>query len=170
MRAWLSRLFSAPQRTAPLYDKVMAEARAEHWFTIGEVADSIDGRFAVLATLLALVSVRLERGSVAAQRGGIELTERFIADMDGEIRQLGIGDPTIGKQVGAMVGALGGRVGAWRRAIAGDEQWSAVLVRSLYRGHPPGEAAAAHSMAATHGLWDRLTKSDDDALIAGAIG
>ena len=116
---------------------MVTEARAAHWYVEGQVPDTIDGRFAVLASLLALASVRLERGGEAAQRAGIDLTERFIADMDGEIRQLGIGDPSIGKQVGGMVGALGGRIGAWRRALAGEEDWSEVTTRSLYRGRRP---------------------------------
>ena len=121
MRAWLSRLVPRPRQLSPLYERVVTEAHAPHWYLQGQVPDTIDGRFAVLASLLALASVRLERGGEAAQRAGIDLTERFIADMDAEIRQLGIGDPSIGKQVGGMVGALGGRVGAWRSAVSGDE-------------------------------------------------
>ncbi len=167
MRALLSRLISGSRPSHPLYERVVSEARERHWYIAGEAEDSIDGRFAVLATLLALASVRLERGSEAAKRAGIDLTERFIADMDGEIRQLGIGDPGVGKQVGAMVGALGGRVEAWRRAIGGEEQWDEVLVRSLYRERAPGEQAQAHSLAAVRGLWDRLDAADDGAVIAG---
>ena len=170
MRAWLSRLVSSPRQSNPLYERVVSEARLKHWYVEGEVPDTIDGRFAVLATLLALASIRLERGSEAAQRAGIDLTERFIADMDAEIRQLGIGDPGIGKQVGGMVGALGGRIGAWRRVLAGNEDWDGVMVRSLYRGEPPGKTALAHSTAASQRFWDRLGRAEDSALAAGEIG
>jgi len=169
MRAWLNRLVSSPRPSAPLYERVVTEARAPHWYVESEVADTIDGRFALLATLLALASVRLERGREPAQQAGIALTERFIADMDSEIRQLGIGDPAIGKQVGAMVGALGGRIGAWRRAFSGEEDWHDVMVRSLYRGTAPGEAAAAHGAAALRNFWDRLERADDSTLIAGEM-
>ena len=169
MRAWLSRLVSSPQPLSPLYERVVTEARLPHWYVEGEVPDTIDGRFAVLATLLALTSVRLERGGEPAQRAGIELTGRFIADMDGEIRQLGIGDPSIGKQVGGMVSALGGRVGAWRRALSGEENWQDVMVRSLYRGRAPGQAALTHGVAELRLFWDRLERGDDDALVAGEL-
>ncbi len=169
MRAWLSRLLSSPRQSNPLYERVVSEARLPHWYVEGEVPDTIDGRFAVLASLLALTSVRLERGGEPAQRGGIDLTERFIADMDGEIRQLGIGDPSIGKQVGAMVGALGGRVGAWRGALSGDEDWNAVTVRSLYRGQAPDPAALAYNAAALRLFWDRLERAQDKALTEGEI-
>ena len=169
MRAWLSRLVSSPRISSLLYERVVSEARLPHWYVEGQVPDTIDGRFAALATLLALTSVRLERGDEAAQRAGIELTEIFIADMDAEIRQLGIGDPTIGKQVGGMVGALGGRVGLWRGALSGEGDWNHVAVRSLYRGRQPDQAALAHSAVALRAYWDRLERCDDTALIAGDI-
>ena len=169
MRTWLSRLVSSPRHCSTLYERVVTEARTTHWYVEGQVPDTIDGRFAVLATLLALASVRLERGDEAAQRAGIDLTERFIADMDGEIRQLGIGDPSIGKQVGGMVGALGGRVGAWRRAVSGEETWEDVMIRSLYRGRAPSQAAQTHSAAAVQAFWGRLERAGDVALVAGDI-
>jgi len=169
MRAWLSRLVSSPRISSPFYERVVSEARSPHWYVEGQVPDTIDGRFAVLATLLALVSVRLERGGEPARRAGIDLTEQFIADMDTEIRQLGIGDPTIGKQVGGMVGALGGRIGAWRGALSGEEDWNAVAIRSLYRGKAPDAAALAHNAATLRACWDRLEHLGDAALIAGDI-
>ena len=169
MRAWLSRLVSSPRTLSPLYERVVTEARLPHWYVEVDVPDTIDGRFAALASLLALTSVRLERGSEAAQRAGIDLTERFIADMDGEIRQLGIGDPSIGKQVGGMVSALGGRIGAWRRAVSGEEDWQDVAVRSLYRVRAPGQVALAHSAEALQAFWDWLERADDAALVTGEI-
>jgi cytochrome b pre-mRNA-processing protein 3 len=169
MRAWLSRLVSSPRLSSPLYERVVTEARLPHWYVEGQAPDTIDGRFAVLATLLALASVRLERGDEAAQRAGIDLTEAFIADMDGEIRQLGIGDPSIGKQVGGMVGALGGRVGAWRRALTGEEAWTDVMIRSLYRGRAPDDATATHSAVALRAFWERLERAGDAELAAGEL-
>ena len=167
MRAWLSRWVSSPRQLSPLYERVVTEARLPHWYVESEVPDTIDGRFAVLATLLALTSIRLERGDQAAQRAGIELTESFIADMDTEVRQMGIGDPTVGKQVGGMVGALGGRIGAWRRALSGEEEWNEVMVRSLYRGSAPDQAALAHSAAALRAFWRNLEQSE--GVTAGEI-
>ncbi|HMI41536.1 MAG TPA: ubiquinol-cytochrome C chaperone family protein [Sphingomicrobium sp.] len=169
MRAWLTRLVSSPRTSSPLYERVVSEARLPHWYVEGQVPDTIDGRFAVLTTLLALVSVRLERGGESAQRAGIDLTEQFITDMDAEVRQLGIGDPTIGKQVGGMVGALGGRVGAWRGVLSGDEDWNAVTIRSLYRGRAPDQAALAHGAEGLRTFWDRLGPLGGAALIAGDI-
>ena len=55
-------LTANPERGAALFDTVTAKAREPHWYVEGTVPDTIDGRFAVLATVTALVLVRLEAG------------------------------------------------------------------------------------------------------------
>ena len=73
------------------------------------MADTLDGQFAVLARLMALAILRLEDGGEEAVRGSVALTESFIADMDAQMREEGFGDPSVGKQVRSMVGALAAR-------------------------------------------------------------
>ena len=108
--ASLMRLFRAEPRSAkPLYEQVVARARQPHWFREGQVPDTVEGRFAMLATLLALVDLRLEAGGEAARFASVSLAECFIDDMDAELRQMGTGDPVMSKKVGSLVGALGGR-------------------------------------------------------------
>ncbi len=124
-----------------LYRAVVAEARTPDWYLAGSVPDTVDGRFDVVALVLALVLLRLEAAGDAARQFSADLTERFIADMDGSLRELGIGDPTVGKQVGHMVSALGGRLGAYRDALAGAADLDAALARNLYRGAAVDPAA-----------------------------
>ena len=141
---FLARLLR-PIRAAPgdaLYRAIVAEARQADWYTAGVVPDSVDGRFDTVVLVLALVLIRLEAEGDGARQFSADLTERFIADMDGSLRQMGIGDPTVGKQVGHMVGALGGRLGAYREALAGREPLGEALARNLYRGTVAPEALA----------------------------
>ena len=118
LRYLFPRLTPAP--AAELYDAVVAEARKPHWYIEGGIADTIDGRFAMLATLLALVLVRLEREGRGASELSIVLTERFIDSMESEHRELGLGDPKLGRTVRKLVGSLSRRVDLWRLAVAGD--------------------------------------------------
>jgi cytochrome b pre-mRNA-processing protein 3 len=68
------------------------------------------------------------------------LTEIFIEDMDGTLRQLGVGDYVVGKHVGRMMGAVGGRLTAFRD---GREHGSlaAPVTRNIFHETPPDEAA-----------------------------
>src|SRR5689334_267897 len=90
-------LTADPACAAPLFDKLTAEARQPGWYVAGGVQDTINGRFAVLATLTALALVRLEEEGAPGYRASVALTERFIEVMESEHRELGIGDPTLGK-------------------------------------------------------------------------
>lgn len=166
----LMRLFrSEPNVARPLYDQVVAKARQPHWYVAGGAPDTMEGRFAVLATLLALTDIRLERGGDDARKASVGLTECFVEDMDSQLRQDGVGDPVMGKKVGSLVGALGGRVGAWRRAVDGEESWEAVARRSFYREQVPSEAALTHSVEELKRFWQALQGRGDEALIGGVL-
>ncbi len=173
----LDRLFR-PVRTVPpgdaLYRAVVAEARTPDWYLAGAVADTVDGRFDAVALVLSLVLLRLEREGANdtdnQRQFSADLTERFIADMDGSLRELGIGDPTVGKQVGKMVSALGGRLGAYRDALAGTgETLDAALARNLYRGAPVDPAAVDWAARRTRALAERIDRVPLAALLAGAL-
>ena len=116
MRSLMAMLRPKAPDAGALYDAVVAEARRPAWYREGGVEDSLDGRFAVLSSLAALAILRLEDGDEDAVRHSVALTESFIADMDAQMREAGFGDPSIGKQVRFMVGALASRVDWWRRA------------------------------------------------------
>lgn len=166
----LMRLFrSEPAIARPLYDQVVARAREPHWYREGQVPDSVEGRFAMLATLFALVDVRLESGGDEARRLSVGLSECFIEDMNGELRQMGVGDPVVAKRVGELVGALAGRVGAWRRATAGEESWPEVIGRSVYREQVPPAEAMEHVERQLRSFWTGLQAQGDEALTRGVL-
>lgn len=156
-----------PQR--PLFEAIVASARQPWWYRECAVPDSIEGRFAVLATLTALATLRLEAGSAAARRAAVGLAECFIDEMDGEVRQMGLGDPAIAKQVGAMVGALGSRVGRLRLVVGRQQPWDEAVGPSLYRGASPDGEAAAQASATLQSFWKMLDATDEQALIAGRL-
>lgn len=147
----------------PLWNAVVAAARAPHWYRDGGVPDTLDGRFDMVSLILALVLHRIDADPAQA-RAGVELTELFVSDMDGQMRQIGFGDMVVGKQIGRMVGALGGRLGAYRAADGSDEL-RAGLIRNLWRGQAPDDAALAHVMAGVAALRAAL----DAIPVAGLV-
>src|SRR5436190_19836271 len=142
MRSIMAMLRPKGDDAGALYGAVVAEARRPAWYREGAVADSLDGRFAVLSSLAALTILRLEDGDEDAVRHSVALTESFIADMDAQMREEGFGDPSIGKQVRSMVGALAARVDWWRRARSGELDWNDAVRLSIYRDDPPESEAA----------------------------
>lgn len=167
-RRLFPRLTEAPPRGQALFDAAVGEARARHWFAAGGAEDSLEGRFGVLASVAALLLVRLERSADSGEAGAA-LTERIVAALDAELRQMGIGDPTLGKQVRAMVGALAARVDAARAAVAGDSDWRDFAARCIHRGQPRPDGTVTQAAAAAETWWRRLTAADDAALIEGRI-
>ncbi|HET9336411.1 MAG TPA: ubiquinol-cytochrome C chaperone family protein [Sphingomicrobium sp.] len=171
MRSMMAMLRPKAPDAGALYDAVVAEARRPAWYREGGVADSLDGRFAVLSTLTALAILRLEDGSEESVRHSVALTESFIADMDAQMREEGFGDPSLGKQVRLMVGALATRVDWWRRARSGELDWNDAVRLSVYRDDPPqSEAAVTFSSEALRRFNEGLGGFSDRELIEGRIG
>lgn len=152
---------------ASLYAAVVAEARRPDWYRAAGVPDTLDGRFSVLASVLALTNLRLERGSAEALTLGPRLAEAFIADMDAQMRQAGFGDPSLGKQVRKMVGALAAKVGHWRGAVDSAQPWEGAARASLHGELAPDQAQAAAKAA--QDWWRRLKEADDAAIVDGRV-
>ncbi|MBA3512505.1 ubiquinol-cytochrome C chaperone family protein [Sphingomonas sp.] len=158
---------SGASRGSALFAALVGEARRPHWYVDGEVPDSLDGRFAVLATIVALATVRLERGGEPARMEAVALAERFVEAMDAEHRELGLGDPALGRTVRKLVGSLARRVELWRQAIDRG-QWDEAVAASLSANtHSP--EALAHCGAALRKIWAALAAASDDALAEGRI-
>ncbi len=151
----------------PLYHAVVAHARAPHWYEDGAVPDTVDGRFDMIAAILAFVLLRLE-GEEAGAQPSAWLAERFVTDMDEQLRELGVGDIGVGKHIGKMMGMLGGRLGAYRDGLATGSLTPA-LERNLYRGVPPAPAAVAHVERDLLALRDGLAALPIQTVIAGLL-
>ena len=170
--SFLQRLF--PDKTqraalAPLYAAIVAEGRDPFWYREGEVPDTLDGRFDMIAALTALVLIRLEAEGEAGRGPAVLLTEIFIDDMDANVRQLGIGDYVVGKHVGRMVGALGGRLAAFRAGRVSGSLAEAVR-RNVFHDSPPSEAALASVAGRLERRAEALDRARLDALLEGRLG
>lgn len=165
-----ARLFPRPPQDdglTQLYAAIVARARAPHWYIDGQVPDTVDGRFDMVAAILSLVLLRLE-GDAAAAEPSARLTERFVSDMDGQLREIGIGDIVVGKHIGKMMSALGGRLGAYREGLASGDMEGAVL-RNIYRGEAPEPTAAAHVRDELTALTGLLAVTPTAAILGGSL-
>ena len=150
----------------PLYAAIVAEAREPGWYLNG-VPDTTDGRFDMVASVLSLVLLRLEREGPQTRQAQALLAETFVEDMDGALRQMGIGDLMVGKHVGRMMGALGGRLSAFRDALAGDADMAGAIRRNMFRDEAAPDAAVAAVEARLRALAVRIDATALPDLLAG---
>jgi cytochrome b pre-mRNA-processing protein 3 len=166
LRLLFPRLTAETARGAELFDRVVAKAREEHWYVAGGIPDTIDGRFAMLTTIAAVVMVRLERDGESGNEVAASLTERFVEAMEAEHREMGIGDPTLGKIVRKLVGSLARRVELWRSAVEGGD-WAATARQSLFGDSANSPDAWAHSAAALQDYWRHLEAAELKVIAEG---
>ena len=158
-----------PRRTLdPLYRAIVAAGRDPSWYREGRVPDTVDGRFDMIAALTALVLLRLEAEGDAAREASVLLAELFVEDMDSSLREIGIGDYVVGKHIGRMMGALGGRLGALRDARATGDFAEAVR-RNVCHEAPPSEAALALVSERLERLSRALGAQPLEELLAGRV-
>jgi len=153
----------------PLYDRVVALGREPVWYRDGGVPDTIDGRFDMIAAVLALVLLRLEREGEETAHASALIAELFIEDMEGTIRQMGIGDLMVGKHVGKMMGALGGRLTAFRDAISDGLGFDAPVQRNIFHDSPPSPSAVAFVARRLEQLSEDLAAQSASGLLCGRI-
>ncbi len=168
--SFLQRIFGRGDRRKayePLYRAIVALARDPAWYRDGQVPDTIDGRFDMVAAVTALVLLRLEAEGEAAREASALLTETFVADMDACLRQIGIGDYVVGKHIGRLMGALGGRLGALREAQ--DRGLEAFTIRNVFHDAPPSDEAPQQVASRLERIRGALREQPLDALLAGRV-
>jgi cytochrome b pre-mRNA-processing protein 3 len=120
----LARLFGprVDDRAAvrPLWNRIVEIAREKEWYRDCGIADSVGGRFDAITLILSIVMLRMEQEPELTEPS-VRLTEVFVEDMDGQLRESGVGDVVVGKHVGKLMSTLGGRLGAYRDALASGE-------------------------------------------------
>ncbi len=129
----LQRLFgSKPNPIAAVYDAIVASARQPNFYANLGVPDTLDGRFDMIVLHLFLV---LDRMKGEDEKFRQSLTDYFFMDMDRSLREIGVGDLTVGKKVRKMAEAFYGRINAYQTASEqGEAQWIHALQRNVYGG------------------------------------
>lgn len=151
----------------PLWHRSIEIAREPHWFAQGGVADTVPGRFDAVALVTALVMLRMD-GHERLKAPSARLTELFVEDMDGQMRQSGVGDLMVGKRMGKLMQALGGRIAAFRDALAQPDD--AALIAAIGRNVTLTEPNdPAHIAAQMRRLSADLAAASDADLLAGRI-
>lgn len=166
----ISRLFRPrkdPRETVrPLWHRTVEIAREPQWYADCGVADTLEGRFDMVTAVAAFAMLRMENDPELGPLTG-PLTEWFVEDMDGQLRQSGVGDLVVGKKIGKLMGTLGGRIGAYRQALAGGR---AALAEAARRNVTMADETRADALAERfESLAARLAAAEPQAFVRGEI-
>lgn len=167
-----------------LYGQLAATARSPRLFVEFGVPDSFDGRFDSLILHIGLMVARLsladEQDRRQADRLSSGLAYMFIADMDRTVRELGVGDLSVGKKVKTMSKALYGRASAYHEALAthdgrGDQQaLELALARNIWGGDVPENVESRGGVTDlavyARSLWTTFQALSLDDIAAGKTG
>src|SRR5215467_884443 len=140
MLSWLKSGRDRRQVARSLYGSSVTAARAAIFYAEWGVADTLQGRFEMLALHVALILGRLSRGAEPERRLGRALTEAFVVDMDDSMRELTFGDLAVPREIKRATAALFDRHAAYLAALAGSSDISlsdALKVQLAYLGPAP---------------------------------
>ncbi len=160
------------RRTNPaagkLYGAIVAQARLPVFYQGLAVPDTLEGRFLVLSLHLFAVLHRLKNEGSAALGLAQELTDRFSADMETVLREIGVGDITIPKKMRRIATQSGALMQAYEEALAGGEEAvAAALGAALPQLQRPSGAA---SRRLAHYLTEAVRHVGVQSLAALAAG
>ena len=169
---WLSILTPKSRKKAAngLYVTLVTQSRSPSFYKDCGVADSVDGRFDMIAIHCFLVMNRLKNSGKEAAQLSQALFDEMFNDMDRGLRELGVGDMGVGKRVRAMAKAYMGRVDAYDRALDdGGEALEEALLRNLYRGEEQAQRHAETMATYMRREQTALAEQADTDLLAGIV-
>lgn len=115
------------------YRRVVEQARRPIFFTEYGVPDTLDGRFELVCLHAFLYLHRLKTEGPEAGRVCQSFFDRMFADFDRALREMGIGDLSVGKHIKRMARAFYGRIRAYEEGLAGDDgALGAALARNVF--------------------------------------
>lgn len=157
-----------------LFTEIVAQARRPKFYSDWGVADTLDGRFDLIILHVALVVNRLESCGSNRQVALLirYLQEALFDNMDMSLRELGVGDMSVGKKVKIMAEAYYGRAAAYSTAIGSDNMTSnliPVLIRNIYREQAPENGIVDHFVSYIVDQIRTLEKQTEDDFLSARI-
>jgi cytochrome b pre-mRNA-processing protein 3 len=173
-----------------LYGAIVAQARRPVFYAGFAAPDTVEGRFDLLVLHVVLVLRRLRPGGegqgsepgneqrrAQPQEPAQALFDAFCRDLDHNLREMGVGDLSVPKQMKRLGEAFYGRQRAYEEALADDDpgRLAAAIRRNVFSGggpHVERLADYARSAAALLDATDvaaiaqgRLAFPDPDAIL-----
>ena len=147
----LKRLFRPrPAKAAgdALYARTVTQSRSPALYADLGAPDTVEGRFELYSLHIYLLLERLKGQGDQAAETAQALFDTYISALDNSLREMGVGDLSVGKKMRKLGEVFYGRVTSLEEAFAAlpdTAELSAMLARTVYEG---ADAAKAPKLAA----------------------
>ena len=133
-----------PSRVAGerLYEAAIGQARQPAFYADLGAPDTVEGRFELYTLHVVLVLHRLKGQGPLAGETAQALFDTYVQALDDALREMGVGDLSVGKKMRKLGEAFYGRAKAYQAALeAGDRAaLTALIGRTIYAGDSAGAA------------------------------
>jgi cytochrome b pre-mRNA-processing protein 3 len=154
-----------------LYGAIVTQARRPAFYAAYAVPDTIEGRLDMVMLHTVLLLHRLNAADGELQAVGQAVFDRFCLDMDDNLREMGVGDLTVPKQMQRIAAAFYGRAKAYEEALAADapERLVEALQRNIYAGSPAAAEQASRLASYARTAVAHLHTQEASGLLDGHV-
>jgi cytochrome b pre-mRNA-processing protein 3 len=163
------------QEAYAIYAALVSQARTPTLYLEAGVPDTLEGRFEMVALHAFLLLRRLRKvapaDEAAAKAFGQKVFDILFDDMDQTLREIGISDLKVGKEIKGLAGAFYGRIGAYDEGLdsAEDAALAAALQRNVFPAAPAEPSVLAKLAAYVRRLDAALAAVSTESLLRGEL-
>ena len=161
---------SAREAADIAYRRVVEQARQRVFFSDYGVPDTLDGRFELICLHAFVYLHRLKADRPQSSPFCQSFFDRMFADFDRSLREMGVGDLSVGKHVKRMARAFYGRILSYEAGLAGDDLvLAAALARNVFGTVSDPQSAAGDLAPYVRCVVRALQTQSAADLLAGDI-
>jgi cytochrome b pre-mRNA-processing protein 3 len=146
MFRWFAGRAARKEAAEKIYDAIVAQSRNPAFYLRCGVPDTLSGRFDMLVIHMFVVLQILKLGGREGQLLAQEIVEAFIREMDTMVRDLGVSDRNVPKEVRKIAQLFYGQLLAYSTALQRNEAKG--LANEVWKSFQSGEGASSASIAA----------------------
>lgn len=152
-----------------LYGSAVTAARDLYLYVTLGVPDTLDGRFDAICLHVYLLIRRLNQAGPDGVDMAQAVFDAMFHDMDINLREMGVGDMSVGKRNRKMWEAFHGRSAAYAGAWDDGEALAAALARNVWRGAEPPAGSASALARLARAQEAMLQAQPVEALLTGTV-
>ena len=122
------RLLRKRPNATPLYTEIVRQARQPDFYNKLGVPDTYNGRFDLIALHAFIIMRRLKSIGKNGETLSQALFDCMFIDIDKNLREMGVGDLSVGKKIKNLAAAYYGRVKAYEGALLETDEFLDIII------------------------------------------